>query len=69
MSDYSTNRTDNTKIVPRQTDVSRNEKIREMYGKLNGYGQRIYSVRKLAAIFHRSPSRIHEIIHAEETRS
>lgn len=66
MSDYSTNRTNDTKIVPRQTNVPRNEKIRTMYAELNVHGQRIYSIRKLAAIFHRAPSRIHKIIHAEE---
>lgn len=68
MSHYSIQTQNGKKIVPRQTDVARNEKIRAMYNELNVYGQRIYSIRKLAAIFHRAPSRIHKIIHAEESR-
>ena len=68
MAHYTTNKKNGTKIVPRQTNIPRNEKIRAMYAELNIHGQRIYSMRKLARIYHLSPSRIWEIINPEEAR-
>lgn len=70
MSDYSTNQTNNISVRPKQTETTRNDRIRSQYAELHPVtGKRIYSMRKLGRIYHLSPSRIWEIINPEEAKA
>lgn len=70
MNHYIITKRDNAFLRAEQVILARNEKIRSWYAKTSpATGRRMYSVRKLAAIFHLSPTRIWEIINPKEKKS